>query len=61
MSVAFMTEAEADEIIEKNIDEIFSKLTCSTQCTSSAASTGLTGQCDSLVCDEFGSCCGCCG
>lgn len=63
MSVAFMTEAEAEAIINEKMDELMSKLVCSTQCTESGASIGLIGQCDDLQCPpepEGGVCCGCC-
>lgn len=66
MSVIFMTEKEADDLIEANIDYLVSKIKCATQCRESGAGIGLTGACDAAQCDQVQNdppaylCCGCC-
>jgi len=59
MSATFMTESEAEALINEHMDELMSKLFCATQCSESGASTGLTGDCGALTCID-GLCCGCC-
>lgn len=65
MSVLFMTEFEAEALIEKNMDKLVSRVVCGTQCTNSGASAsqnlcdvGL--QCDPEAPDDPTQCCGCC-
>lgn len=63
MSVLFMTESEAETLIEENMDKLISRVVCSTQCTNSGASAS-QNLCDSgLICTDPNvpsSCCGCC-
>lgn len=67
MSVIFMTEKEADDLIEANMEYLVSKIQCATQCSESAAGTSLSGECSVAECSNEGTpeqpsylCCGCC-
>lgn len=53
MATAFMTEEEAEALIEENRDKILSKVRCASSATESNGSTPGAD-------NGFGSICGCC-
>lgn len=59
MSVIFMTESEAEALIEDNMDKLISRVVCSTQCTNSMSSA-TQNLCDVGLDCSSDPCCGCC-